>query len=60
MAKRLKKIEPVVTIPVITPKIEFYFYIGDKYYRRMQPIPYKYKNDYIKNIKEILNESYKR
>lgn len=56
MAKRLKKIEPVVTIPVSTPKIEFYFYIGEKYYRRMQPIPYKYKNDYINKIKEMLSK----
>ena len=53
MAKRLKKIEDIVTIPVSKPKIEFYFYIGENYYKRMQPIPYKYKNDYIKKIKEI-------
>lgn len=36
------------------PPIEFYFYVGERYYRRMQPIPYQYKNNYIKKVKEIL------
>lgn len=36
------------------PPIEFYFYIGSKYYYRLQPIPYKYQNNYVKKLKEIL------
>ncbi len=36
------------------PPIEFYFYIGDRYYRRMQPVPYKYVNGCVKRIKNYL------
>jgi hypothetical protein len=46
MAKAIKEMP-------YTPKPDnyFWFYIGDKYYRRMQPIPYKYKQPDIKYLK---------
>ena len=36
------------------PKDEFYFYVGDKYYRRMQPTPYKYIFPDINKLKKYL------
>jgi hypothetical protein len=36
------------------PPIEFYFYVGERYYRRMQPIPYRYVNTCVKRIKNYL------
>ena len=54
MAK--KKINPTLDFvpPYIPPKIEFYFYIGDKYYYRLFPIPYCYKPIDFKLLKKYL------
>lgn len=42
MAKRLTKQKPKEIIPeYIPPPERWYFYVGEKYYRRLQPIPYK-------------------
>jgi hypothetical protein len=52
MAKA-QKLPKVYHIP---PKVEFYFYVGDSYYKRLQPIPYEYKNPNYKNLKKIIAE----
>jgi hypothetical protein len=39
-----------------SPKVEFYFYVGEKYYKRLQPIPYEYKNPNYKNLKKKIAE----
>ena len=45
----------VEVIPMyIPPKSEFYFYVGDNYYRRLQPVPYKYLKPCTKKIKKYL------
>jgi len=54
MARKLtpKKVEQKETY--VPPPERWYFYIGEKYYRRLQPIPYKQDKipDYIKKINE--------
>lgn len=55
MAK--KKVVSIDVMPY-TPKPdnEFWFYVGENYYRRMQPTPYKASKinlDYYKNILAI-------
>jgi len=35
-------------------KDEFYFYVGERYYRRMQPTPYKYIFPDINKLKKYL------
>jgi hypothetical protein len=48
MAKKQKPKEN--TPPYIPPPECWYFYVGQKYYRRLQPIPYKKDNipEYLK------------
>jgi hypothetical protein len=50
MAKR-KIVKQESTEKYVPRKTEYYFYIGDKYYRRLQPTPYAHN---IQNIKEKL------
>jgi hypothetical protein len=38
------------------PDNKYWFYVGDKYYRRLQPIPYSYKHPDIKNLKNFFNK----
>jgi hypothetical protein len=52
MAKAKKVID--VSPMYIPPKSEFYFYVGEKYYRRLQPVPYKYSNPSTKKLKKYL------
>ena len=53
MAKAKKVvIEDIYTPP---PDNKYWLYIGDKYYRRLQPIPYIYKLDF-KKIKISINQ----
>jgi len=52
MAKAKKVID--VSPMYIPPKSEFYFYVGDNYYRRLQPVPYKYLKPCTKKIKKYL------
>ena len=47
--KKIVKQEP--TEKYVPRKTDYYFYIGEKYYRRLQPIPYAHKQQ---NIKEKL------
>jgi hypothetical protein len=48
MAKAKKEI----FIPHVPPSdLYIYFYVGDKYYKRLQPIPYKYQAPDFKKIK---------
>jgi hypothetical protein len=49
MAKTKKIIEPLYT----PPPIRWYFYIGDKYYKRLQPIPYAYDTNFVKKLRNI-------
>jgi len=47
MAKEKKEI----VIQYIPPQdLYIYFYVGEKYYKRLQPIPYKYKAPDLKKI----------
>jgi len=50
------KIKPTLDFePSYTPpKMEFYFYIGDKYYYRLNPIPYIHKPIDYKKFKNFL------
>jgi hypothetical protein len=43
-----------IQVPYTPPQTEFWFYVGSKYYYRLQPIPYTYTNFYLKKVKEIL------
>ena len=58
MAK--KKVVSNIVMPYPPkPDNEFWFYVGEKYYRRMQPIPYKPTKlnlVYYKNILGIKNK----
>ena len=47
--KKIVKQEP--TEKYVPRKTDYYFYIGEKYYRRLQPTPYAHKQQ---NIKEKL------
>lgn len=47
MAKKKVK-EPIEYAKHYTIRNEIYLFIGEKYYRRLQPIPYKYEVDVIK------------
>lgn len=51
-----KKKIPINTEPKYVPPIDnqFWFYVGEKYYRRLQPIPYAYKLE-LGSLKIILN-----
>jgi hypothetical protein len=40
----------------VPQKVDFYFYVGDKYYKRLQPIPYEYKNIDFKEVKKKIGE----
>jgi hypothetical protein len=51
MAKKLTKKTKEILPPAYIPPPEcWYFYVGQKYYRRLQPIPYKKDNipEYLK------------
>ena len=52
MAKAKKEFA-VSFVPPQDPYI--YFYVGDKYYRRMQPTPYVHQRIDFKEIKKILS-----
>jgi hypothetical protein len=57
MAK--KKVVHEINTYTPPPDNEFWFYIGEQYYRRMQPTPYKASKinlDYYKNILGIKNK----
>ena len=45
-----KKQEALLSVAHIPPKKEIHFFIGEKYYRRMQPTPYAYKKVNSKNV----------
>lgn len=49
MSKKKIKEAQVIYIP---PPDQWYFYVGEKYYKRLQPIPYKKENlpAYIKKF----------
>lgn len=49
MAKKKKVEEKFIYVP---PPERWYFYVGDKYYRRLQPIPFKKDKipEYIKKL----------
>lgn len=50
MAKTKKKIvEPLY----IAQPDRWYFYIGEKYYKRLQPIPYKFNIEDVKKARKI-------
>ena len=40
----------------VPQKVDFYFYVGEKYYKRLQPIPYEYKNIDFKKFKKKIAE----
>lgn len=40
----------------VPQKVDFYFYVGEKYYRRLQPIPYAHKNPDFKDLKKKIAE----
>lgn len=56
MRKPTKPTQPIYVPP---PEDEFWFYIGDKYYYRCQPIPYKKSDDskQIQRVKQIISEN---
>jgi hypothetical protein len=55
MYNRMAKSKQRVIEPIhIPPPQIINFFIGDKYYRRIQPIPYQYKIDLKKAIKNLL------
>ena len=46
--------KPLEIIETYTPKpAEYYFYIGDKYYRRMQPTPYISSKLNLESLKKL-------
>jgi len=54
MAKKKKAEELFIYIP---PPQKWYFYVGEKYYRKLQPIPYKKDTipEYIKRYAKKSN-----
>jgi hypothetical protein len=54
MAKKIKQQEPLCDYKP-RPDNVFYFYIGEKYYRRLQPVPYRYLAPDIKRLKKLLD-----
>ena len=47
------KAKKILVMPHYTPTDPYiYFYVGDKYYRRLQPIPYNYNHPDFKEIRK--------
>jgi hypothetical protein len=51
---RKKKESTQITLTHLPPKQQIYFFIGEKYYRRMQPTPYAYQKINSKYIAKNL------
>ena len=51
MAKKKKTIVQQEEKEYVPRKIQYYIFVGEKYYRRLQPTPYSHK---VINVKEKL------
>lgn len=49
----MAKAKKVLVMPYSPPPDPYiYFYVGEKYYRRLQPIPYNYNHPDFKQIRK--------